>query len=63
MGYADAVLNGDSEQAERVLMRSMAAGVQERMLKSAATRMRRETESDILTRYKGGAEARSLLEE
>lgn len=49
--YADAVLNGDTEDAQRVIQRSIIAGELPSVMKSAATRMNREQTGDVLSRY------------
>lgn len=49
--YADAVLNGDSEEAQRALNRAVIAGELDSVMKSAATRMTREQTGDALSRY------------
>lgn len=49
--YTDSILNGDDEEAQRVIQRAIAAGELPSVLKSSATRMHREQAGDILSRY------------
>lgn len=50
--YANARMNKDWDELERISMRAIAAGEFDSVLKSAATRLRREEEGDILSRYR-----------
>lgn len=49
--YANARMNEDWDELERVQHRAIVAGELDSVLKSAATRLRREQEGDILSRY------------
>lgn len=49
--YADALLNKDGEEAQRVIHRAVIAGELDSVMKSAQTRMNREQTGDVLSRY------------
>lgn len=49
--YSDATLNGDQEEAHRILQRAIAAGELPSVMHSAATHNKREQSGDVLSRY------------
>jgi hypothetical protein len=49
--YANAILNGDPDEQQRIINRAIAAGEYPSVAKSAATRVAREQQGDILSRY------------